>query len=47
MALEGPDPVIVDDGDSDHLKMTNTELIPVLVNAIQELKIEIDKLKAA
>jgi hypothetical protein len=47
MALEGPDPVIVDDGDPDHLKMTNSELIPVLVNAIQELKIEVEKLKAA
>ena len=46
LEVEGDDNVIVDTEDLDKLKMTNEELIPVLVKAIQELKAEVDLLKA-
>ena len=46
LAVEGDDNVIVDTEDLDKLKMTNEELIPVLVKAVQELKAEVDLLKA-
>jgi len=36
----------VDIEDADKLKMTNEAMIPVLVKAIQELKAEIETLKA-
>ena len=37
LALEGAAPVIIDNEDPDKLKYTSDSLIPVLVNAIQEL----------
>ena len=46
LAAEGSESVIVDASDSEHLKMTNDNLIPVLHNAILELKAENDALKA-
>jgi len=46
LALEGDDNVIVDNEDPDKLKMTNEELIPVLVKAIQEQQTQISELKA-
>jgi len=45
LAIEGEDNVIVDNEDPDKLRMTHEELIPVLVNAIKELKAEIETLK--
>ena len=45
LELEGENPIIVDNEDTDNLKITNTHLVPVLVNAIKELKAEIDELK--
>ena len=46
LAAEGSESVIVDASDSEHLKMTNDKLIPVLHNAILELKAENEALKA-
>ena len=37
LALEGANPVIVDNEDADKLRMIDTALIPVLVKALQEL----------
>ena len=37
LAIEGDNPVIVDNEDSEKLRMVETSLIPVLVNAINEL----------
>ena len=37
LALEGDDPVIIDIEDPDHLKYKGEHLVPVLVNAVQEL----------
>ena len=45
LAIEGENNVIVDNEDPDKLRMTNEELIPVLVNAIKELKAEVETLK--
>ena len=42
LALEGANPVIVDNEDEDKLRMVDTALIPVLVKAIQELSAEVD-----
>jgi hypothetical protein len=47
LALEGDRPVIIDNIDEDKLKLTSDAMIPVLVNAIKELKAEIEKLKNA
>lgn len=46
LAAEGSESVIVDASDSEHLKMTNDNIIPVLHNAILELKAENEALKA-
>jgi hypothetical protein len=46
MALEGSNPVIVDNEDSEKLRMTDTYMIPILVKAIQELKAEFDAYKS-
>ena len=45
LALEGDNPVIINNKEDDLLKVTNSHLIPVLVKAIQELKAEIEELK--
>jgi len=45
LELEGSDNVIIDDEQPDKLKYKGEHLVPVLVNAIKELKAEIDKLK--
>jgi len=45
LALEGDNPVIIDDEQPDHLKYNGEALVPVLVNAIKELKTEIELLK--
>lgn len=46
LALEGDNPVIVDAEDPEKLRMVDTALIPVLVNAIQELSAEFNAYKA-
>jgi hypothetical protein len=46
LALEGSNPVIIDNEDSEKLRMTDTYMIPILVKAIQELKAEFDAYKA-
>ena len=45
LALEGDDPVIIDNEQPDHLKYQGEALVPVLVKAIQELKAEFDEYK--
>ena len=45
LELEGDNPVVVNKNDEDKLKMTNDYLVPILVNAIKELKAEIEILK--
>jgi len=45
LELEGSDNVIIDNENNESLKVTNSHLIPVLVNAIKELKAEIELLK--
>jgi hypothetical protein len=42
LALEGANPVIVDNEDEDKLRMVDTALIPVLVKALQELNAKFD-----
>ena len=43
LALEGADSVVIDSRDTDNLKFKGDQLIPILVNAIQELS---EKVKA-
>ena len=45
LTLEGDNPVLIDNDDEDNLKLTSAYLVPVLVNAIKELKAEIELLK--
>jgi hypothetical protein len=45
LALEGDNPVIIDNKDTDNLKYNGESLVPILVKAIQELKAEIELLK--
>lgn len=50
LALEksfGTTPVVIDDEDSEKLRMVDSSLIPILVNAIKELKAEFDAYKAS
>jgi len=46
LALEGDNPVIIDNEDADHLKYKGEHLVPVLVNAVQELTTMVNELKA-
>jgi len=46
LALEGANPVIIDNTDPDHLKYNESSMIAVLCNAIKELKSELDLVKA-
>jgi trimeric autotransporter adhesin len=46
LALEGDTPVIVDAEDADKLRFNDQSMLAVLVNAIKELKAEIDSLKS-
>ena len=46
LALEGGDPILVDDEDQDNLKLKESALIPVMVKAIQELSAEVRNLKS-
>jgi len=46
LALEGSDNVIIDNEQPEILKMTTSHLVPVLVNAIQELNTKIAELEA-
>ena len=45
LELEGDNPVIINDEDTDNLKLTGAYLVPVLVNAIKELKARIEELE--
>jgi hypothetical protein len=46
LALEGENPVIIDTEDADHLKYKGEHLVPVLVNAVQELTAMVKELQA-
>ena len=46
LELEGDNPVIVDNEDDSHLRLNESSLIPVLVNAIQELSAQVTALTA-
>lgn len=45
LKLEGDNPTIINNEDTDNLKVTNSHLIPVLVNAIKEQQTIIEDLK--
>jgi hypothetical protein len=45
LEVEGENPVVIDTEDLDKLKITDSHMIPILVQAIKELKAEIDELK--
>jgi len=47
LAIEGDKPVIIDNEDPERLKMNDSAVIAVLVQAIKELKAELDTLKGA
>jgi hypothetical protein len=46
LALEGDNPVIIDNENEDSLKYNGEALVPVLVNAIKELKAQNEDLKS-
>jgi len=46
LAAEGDSPVIIDNSDSENLKYNQDSMIAILVNAIKELKAELDTAKA-
>ena len=46
LALEGSDPIIIDNEDADHLKYKGEHLVPVLVNAIKELSAKVTELES-
>jgi hypothetical protein len=46
LALEGNDPVIIDNETPEHLKYQGESLVPVLVNAIKELSAKVTALEA-
>ena len=45
IALEGDNPVIIDNENPEHLKYKGEHLVPILVNAIKELKTRIETLE--
>jgi len=45
LSLEGSDNVIIDNEQPEHLKYKGEHLVPVLVNAIKELKARIEVLE--
>ena len=45
LALEGENPIIIDNEDEDNLKYNGEALVPVLVNAIQELSAKVEELQ--
>lgn len=47
LALEGDNPVIIDVEDTEQLRYNSDALVPVLVNAIQELTKRVEQLEAA
>ena len=47
LALEGDNPIIIDNHNEDKFSVTNSHLIPVLVNAIQELSAKNDSLETS
>ena len=47
LALEGDNPIIIDNENEDTLSITNSHLIPVLVKAIQELSAKVTALENA
>ena len=47
LALEGDDPVVVSNDNTQSLKMTESHLIPILVNAIKELANRVEALENA
>jgi len=46
LAIEGDNPIIIDNDDAENLKFTNANLVPVLVNAIKELNKKIKVLES-
>jgi hypothetical protein len=46
LALEGENPVLVDREDPESLKLKESNLLPIMVNAIQNLSAEVEKLKS-
>ena len=46
LALEGSNAVVIDNKDPENLKYKGDQLIPILVKAIQELTMEVNKLKS-
>ena len=42
LALEGNNPIVIDNENEDSLKITNSHLIPILVKALQELSTKLD-----
>jgi hypothetical protein len=46
LALEGEDPVIVNTEEEEKLRMAESYLVPVLINAVKELAAEVEALKA-
>ena len=45
LALEGDNPVVIDDEDPEHLKYKGEALVPILVNAIKELTARVEALE--
>jgi len=45
LALEGDNPVIVDTEDPENLKLKESQIVPVLVNAVKELSSQVEDLK--
>jgi hypothetical protein len=46
LALEGDNPVIIDNNNPDNLKYKGEHLVPILVNAVKELTKKIESLES-